>query len=131
MEQKNITTQTSRQILVVEDDEAVAALLNHLFTKENYEVKVLTDGLDAKKHVQPNTPKPDVLLLEMILPSVSGYDLLHHVRDTEGWEDVPVVVLSSVWREEEVERAIKLGANDYITKPFHLNQLVTRVNQYI
>jgi two-component system alkaline phosphatase synthesis response regulator PhoP len=131
MEQKKLTSRTPRQIMVVEDDEAVAALLKHLFSNENYEVKVVKDGLDAKKHVKPNAPKPDVMLLEMMLPSVSGYDLLHHVRDTEGWADVPVVVLSSVWREEEVDRAIKLGANDYITKPFHLKQLVARVNQHI
>ena len=118
-------------ILIVDDDQAISALLKHLLKREGYSVKSLLDGLDAKDYILSQQVPPALVLLEMMLPSVNGYDLIEIIRGSASWKDIPVVVLSSLAQDDKIVRALKLGANDYVTKPFRVNELLTRINRLI
>jgi len=116
-------------ILIIDDDSAISALLKHLMEREGYTVKTILDGLEAKEYILSTNERPAFVLLEMMLPSVSGFDLLELIRDSATWADTPVIVLSSLSQENEIVRALKIGANDYVTKPFRVNELVARINR--
>ncbi len=116
-------------VLIVDDDQAISALLKHLLAREGYTVKTLFDGLDAKDYIISNQEPPALVLLEMMLPSINGYDLIEIIRGSTAWKDIPVVALSSLSQEDEIVRALKLGANDYVTKPFRVNELLARINR--
>ena len=118
-------------ILIVDDDQAISALLHHLLEREGFKVKAVFDGLAAKEYIMSSKVRPALVLLEMMLPSINGYDLLEQIRATSAWAEVPVVVLSSISEENEIVRALKLGANDYITKPFRVNELLARINRLL
>ena len=118
-------------ILIVDDDQAISALLKHLLKREGYSVKSLLDGLDAKDYILSQQVPPALVLLEMMLPSVNGYDLIEIIRGSASWKDIPVVVLSSLAQDDKIVRALKLGANDYVTKPFRVNELLTRISRLI
>ncbi len=97
--------------------------------REGYMVKTILDGLEAKEYILSTNERPAFVLLEIMLPSVSGFDLLELIRDSAAWADTPVIVLSSLSQENEIVRALKIGANDYVTKPFRVNELVARINR--
>ena len=118
-------------VLIVDDDQAISALLKHLLEREGYAVKTVFDGLDAKDYILSQKVPPALVLTEMMLPSVNGYDLIEIIRGSSSWKDIPVVVLSSLEQDDKIVRALKLGANDYVTKPFRVNELLTRINRLI
>ena len=118
-------------VLIVDDDQAISALLKHLLEREGYAVKTVFDGLDAKDYILSQKVPPALVLTEMMLPSVNGYDLIEIIRGSSSWKDIPVVVLSSLSQDDKIVRALKLGANDYVTKPFRVNELLTRINRLI
>lgn len=76
-------------------------------------------------------PPPDLVLLDIPLPVVSGLDLMTYIRKQAGWEEVPVAMLTSDNNAQDVKRALENGANDYILKPLHPQQLVVRINRLI
>ena len=121
----------SSLVLTVDDDQAISALLKHLLEREGYTVKALFDGLDAKDYMLSQQVRPALVLIEMMLPSVNGDDLIEIIRGSASWKDIPVVVLSSLSQDDKIVRALKLGANDYVTKPFRVNELLTRINRLI
>lgn len=127
------TSQTAKGslILIIDDDQAIAALLQHLLEREGYTVKTLFDGLEAKDCITSTEVRPALVLLEMMLPSVNGYDLLELIRGSIAWAEVPVIVLSSLSQENEIVRALKSGANDYVIKPFRVNELVARISRLL
>ena len=131
MSQNISRTPKESPILIVEDDQAIAALLRHLFEREGFKVLTMLDGLEAKNYIMSNKAKPALVLLEVMLPSINGYDLLELIRSSVAWVDIPVMVLSSLSQENEIVRALKLGANDYVTKPFRVNELLARVNRLL
>ncbi len=116
-------------MLVIEDDSAISALLSHLMEREGYEVKIMLDGLEAQEYILSTNNRPSFVLLEMMLPSVSGFDLIELIRNNKAWAATPIIVLSSLTQEHEIVRALKAGANEYLTKPFRVNELVARINR--
>jgi DNA-binding response OmpR family regulator len=116
-------------VLVVEDDENISFLLTFMLEREGYRVKVARDGWAAKSYIE-RQPAPDLVLLDVMLPFVEGFELVHLVRATAGWEDTPIVMLTAKTQEQDVVRALDAGANDYVAKPFAPNELLARVRRY-
>ncbi|HSL70034.1 MAG TPA: response regulator transcription factor [Longimicrobiales bacterium] len=116
---------TPPRILVVEDERDIAALVAYHLTKEGYRVRTAEGGLEAMEAA--GTERPDLVLLDLMLPGLSGYEVLSELRRRPELSDVPVVVLTA--RRDEVDRVkgLELGADDYITKPFSPRELVLRV----
>lgn len=118
-------TKVSAQILVVEDERDIAALLAYHLTKEGYRVRTVGSGTEALEQVR--VERPDLLLLDLMLPESSGYEVLEDLRREPELADVPVVVLTARRDEYDRIRGLELGADDYVTKPFNPQELMLRI----
>jgi two-component system, OmpR family, phosphate regulon response regulator PhoB len=113
------------RILVVEDERDIAALVAYHLTKEGYRVRTAEGGAEALEAIAVD--RPDLLVLDLMLPNFSGYDVLAEVRRRPELTEVPVVVLTARRDEADRIRGLELGADDYVTKPFSPRELVLRV----
>lgn len=113
------------RILVVEDERDIAALVAYHLTKEGYRVRTAEGGAEALEAVAAE--RPDLLVLDLMLPGFSGYDVLQEIRRSAELADVPVVVLTARRDEADRVKGLELGADDYVTKPFSPRELVLRV----
>jgi two-component system phosphate regulon response regulator PhoB len=115
----------SARILVVEDEEALCALLEYNLKKEGFTVDLRTDGEDALMTI--GEEKPDLVLLDWMLPKVSGIEICRQVRVKAETRDVPIIMLTARGEEDDRIRGLDTGADDYLTKPFSMTELVARV----
>jgi two-component system, OmpR family, alkaline phosphatase synthesis response regulator PhoP len=115
-------------VLIVEDDVHLAYLLGFLAQKEGFAVEQIADGRAAAQRFGV-PPVPHLVLLDVMLPYTDGFELLTAIRRTPGWEEVPVIVLTAKVHEEDAVRALSLGADDYLTKPFSPAELVARIRR--
>ena len=109
-------------ILVVEDEETLAESLRYHLTREGYEVTVVEDGRRAIESSHRRTV--DLVVLDLMLPGLSGLDVLRQIRASS---EVPVVVVTAKDAEADVVAGLELGADDYVTKPFSMRELVSRI----
>lgn len=121
---------STHRALVVEDNEHVAYMLEFMLERAGYEVIVAANGRDAQAAIS-NVAPVDVVLLDLMLPYVSGYQLIEEIRDDHDWQYVPIVVLSGKVLEEDIVQALDLGANDYVTKPFRPEELLARLRRVV
>ena len=121
---------TRKRVLVVEDNEHAAYLLRTLLEHAVYAVTVSGDGRDALAKLE-SLPPADAVILDLMLPYVSGYQVLIEARRNPHWQDVPVVVVTARTLEMDAVRALETGANDFVRKPFHPEELVARVRRAI
>ena len=115
--------------LVVEDDDNIAYLLQFMLERENFRVDLQREGRSAMAYVQTQPPV-DIVLLDVMLPFVDGFQLVELIRATPAWREVPVLMLTAKTREQDAVRALDTGASDYIHKPFAPNELMARVRRY-
>src|ERR1700740_1015057 len=115
----------SERIIIVEDEIDVADLLAHHLRAEGFSVEIFTNGRVAFSAVK-NQP-PALIVLDLMLPEISGLDLCRMIKSTPGTSNVPIVMLSA--RIEEIDRVLgfELGADDYVVKPFSPRELVLRI----
>lgn len=116
--------------LVIEDNEHIAFMLDFILKRAGYDVMIVHNGRDGQAAIE-NLDPVDVVLLDLMLPHVSGYQLITEVRDNVAWRHVPIVVLSAKVMEEDVIKALDLGATDYVTKPFRPEELLARVRRIV
>lgn len=120
----------ARRVLVVEDNEHAAYLLRSLLEHAGYEVSLSRDGRDALAKLASMEPV-DLVLLDLMLPYVSGYQVLIEARKDPRWANVPVVVLTARTLEMDAVRALESGASDFIRKPFLPDELLARIRRAI
>ena len=113
------------RVLVVEDERDIAALVAYHLTKEGYRVRTAEGGHEALAAIAAD--KPDLLILDLMLPGFSGYEVLQEMRRRPEMAELPVVVLTARRDEEDRVKGLELGADDYVTKPFSPRELVLRV----
>jgi DNA-binding response OmpR family regulator len=121
---------STHRALVVEDNEHVAYMLRFLLERAGYDVILAPNGRDAQAAIE-NIEPVDVILLDLMLPYISGYQLITEVRDNHDWQYTPIVVLSGKVLEDDIVRALDLGANDYVTKPFRPEELLARLRRVV
>ena len=121
---------TSERVLIVEDNEHAAYLLRTLLERAGYAVSVSPDGRDALEKLGSMEPV-DVVILDLMLPYVSGYQVLIEARQNPKWQRVPIVVVTGRTLEMDAVRALETGANDFVRKPFLPEELVARVRRAI
>lgn len=113
------------EILVVEDERDIAGLIAYQLTKSGYSTRTVADGEQALEAVARE--RPDLIVLDLMLPGVPGYDVLKELRRREDTARVPVVVLTARREEDDRIKGLELGADDYVTKPFSPTELVLRI----
>jgi DNA-binding response OmpR family regulator len=121
---------TPLRILVVEDNEHAAFLLRILLERAGYEVTLCPDGRDALDKLATLAPV-DLIVLDLMLPYLSGYQVLIEARKDPRWVDVPIVVVTARTLEMDAVRALETGANDFIRKPYQPEELLARIRRAI
>ena len=121
---------TQERALIVEDNEHAAYLLRTLLERAGYAVVVSPDGRDALAKLGSMDPV-DVVILDLMLPYVSGYQVLIEARQNRKWRRVPIVVVTGRTLEMDAVRALETGANDFVRKPFLPEELIARVRRAI
>ena len=118
------------KILIVEDEEILAKVLKEKFEDFQLEVAVAKDGENAL--AMAADLNPDAILLDIILPHKDGFEVLKELKENPKLKQVPVIVLSSLGQDEEIKRALRLGAADYFVKTQHpINEVVEKVRSYL
>ncbi|MDP4179906.1 MAG: response regulator transcription factor [Bacillota bacterium] len=115
-----------KNILIVEDDQSIADLQKDYLEIGGFTVDICSDGLSGLKNIDEN--EYDLIILDIMLPGVDGFEILRKIRDTN---DVPILLVSAKKEEIDKIRGLGLGADDYITKPFSPGELVARVNAHL
>lgn len=116
----------SANILIVEDEEDLALMLRYNLEAEGFVVSVATDGDEAA--VQLRESRPDLILLDWMLPGLSGIELCRRWRAREETASIPIIMLTARGEEEERVRGLETGADDYVVKPFSIPELLARIN---
>ena len=118
-------SEASPRVLVVEDERDIAALIAYQLTREGFRVETVTTGTEALTAIDREIP--DLVVLDRMLPGISGDEVLRSIRNEPATEHLPIVILTARREQEERIHGLELGADDYLTKPFSPRELVLRV----
>lgn len=118
------------EVLIVDDDENMRTLLSHFMEREGMESILHEDGQTVLNFIDDDPP-PDVALVDLHLPYVKGFDLIKKMRETSGWDNVPIIVISSESTDDSVEKALQMGADDYIEKPVEIKKTMARIKRLL
>ena len=115
-----------RKALVVDDDEELVELIRDLLEQDGrFDVRVANNGFDAGMLVKEY--RPDILVLDVMLPDINGRDVCERVRSDSTLEDVKIICISGMVEKDKIEDLKQAGANDFLQKPFEIEELVTRM----
>jgi DNA-binding response OmpR family regulator len=117
------------KILLIEDSKTLGSALKTAFEIKGYEVIWVSDGRDGFPAVKKNMP--DVILLDLMLPHVSGYDICKAVKTDNATYLIPVIVMSTLTKPEQKERAIEAGADHFIDKPYDFKAALEQIYKYL
>ncbi len=118
------------KILIVEDDKFVRELIFQKLTEEKFDVAAAKDGEEGVEKVK--SIKPDLILLDLILPGIDGFEVISKVRENKETGSIPIIILSNLGEKGDVDRGIKLGANDYMIKAhFTPKEIVEKVREIL
>lgn len=104
----------AKKILLIEDDELLRGLIKAKFSKEGYRILQAVDGPSGLKTAQDELP--DLILLDIILPGMTGFEVLEKLKQDKVLAKIPVMILSNLWQKSDIEKGLKLGAADYLIK---------------
>lgn len=116
--------------MIVEDDVIVARMLGHTLSQRGFSVNIASDGKMAIESII-GQPPPTLVLLDIILPFFDGFEVLEKIRNQQTWKDVAIIMLTSKTQEPSVVRAFDAGADDYMTKPFQIEELMARIRRLV
>ena len=118
---------SAKRVLVVDDNEDIRNLISIILTGESYEVLAVESGTKALEIYSEF--KPDLILLDIMMPEISGFDVLEQIRDIRSAKlnSVPIVMITAKSLTDDIDKAIKLGATSYIVKPFRAESLKQKV----
>jgi DNA-binding response OmpR family regulator len=115
-----------KKILFIEDEKSLQEILGQVLKQHGFEVKEALNGQDGIDFVEKF--EPDLILLDLILPKVNGFDVLKKIKSNEKTKKIPVIILTNLESGENVQRVLELGAFDYLVKSnYSLNEIVNRV----
>ena len=114
-----------KKILIADDEPNIVVSLEFLMKQKGYIVRVVNSGEDALMAV--GDFGPDLILLDVMMPQMSGYDLCQRVRENPAWHSIKIIMLSAKGRDVEVNKGLAVGADAYVTKPFSTKDLIAQV----
>lgn len=117
------------KVLIVDDEPNIVMTLEYAFRKQNFEVYIARDGSEAKKIMEEALPQ--VVLLDIMMPKVDGYQTLAFIKQTSELKHTKVVFISAKNKASDIEKGLKMGADKYITKPFSVKKVIGEVKQLL
>ena len=119
----------SKKILVADDEPNIVTALEFLLQRNGYDVRVARNGEEALKAIERDPP--DLVLLDVMMPIKSGYEVCKRIRERPEWAQMKVVMLSAKGRDVEVTKGMAIGADLYVTKPFSTRDLVDKIRALV
>jgi DNA-binding response OmpR family regulator len=119
----------SKRILIADDEPNIVAAVEFLLRRSGYEVYVARNGAEALQLVE--TCHPDLVLLDVMMPVKSGYEVCMRMRDRADWRHIKIVMLSAKGRDAEVSKGLSVGADLYVTKPFSTRDLMSKIDNLL
>lgn len=126
-----MTPSAKKKILIIEDDQFLKRIYDIKLKKEGFEVKLASDGDEGIEKLKEGW-KPELILLDLIMPKKNGFEVLEEIKMDNGLADIPVVILSNLGQEADIKRGIELGAVDFLVKTeFSIDAVVNKVKEYL
>ncbi|MEE8319351.1 MAG: response regulator [bacterium] len=122
-------TASNKTVLVVEDKVSLTQMLQFLFLSKGLDVEIAYDGNEAMEKI--NTLRPDLILLDIMMPKMDGFEVLKKLKDSPDTAGIPVIMLTARKSKQDMDRARELGAVEYITKPFKAVEVVDKVLRHL
>jgi DNA-binding response OmpR family regulator len=119
----------SKRVLIADDEPSIVAAVEFLLRRGGYEVEVARNGDEALKSVEASPP--DLVLLDVMMPAKSGYEVCRRLRERAEWRNVKIIMLTAKGRDAEVSKGLMLGADVYVTKPFSTRDLMAKINRLL
>lgn len=119
-----------QSVLVIEDDPTISSLIEFRLKRDGYVIAKAADGHAAMAAFATHTV-PDLVVMDVMMPFHDGYELLTNLRSRALWRHVPVIMLTSMSREEDILKGLQMGATDYVIKPFRPAELSARVKSLL
>ena len=116
-------------ILAVDDIPLNLILLDKMLSRFNIKIRKASNGLEAMREIIAK--KPDLVILDLIMPLMDGFEVLQHVREKPELSDLRIIVLSALNKNEDIVRAYNYGTNDFITKPIIFEKLINSINNQL
>ncbi len=118
-----------KKILIVDDEPNIVMTLEYAFKKQGFEVYIARDGTEALDILEQNVP--NVVLLDIMMPNVDGYQTLEFIKSQEMLETVKVVFLTAKNKASDMEKGLKMGADKYLTKPFSVKKIGSEIQELL
>jgi len=118
-----------QQILVCDDDDLLVELLEFRLSAKGYGVRIARNGGEAVQSAQEEAP--DAIVLDAMMPVIDGYEVLRQIREAPHMRDLPVIMLTARKGERDIVEALRLGASDYLAKPFIPEELTARLTRLL
>jgi len=118
-----------KKILIADDEPNIVVSLEFLMKQKGYVVRVANTGEEALAAI--GEFGPDLILLDVMMPRMSGYDLCQRVRENPAWQAIKIIMLSAKGRDIEVTKGMAVGADAYVTKPFSTKDLIAKVQELL
>ena len=118
-----------RRVMVVEDEPENRLFIGLMLRTEGYDVVEAEDGPAAFELLQRSETRPDLILLDVMMPGLNGWQVFQRLREDPRWTGIPVVMLTALAQRADVERAVSLGVDGYLTKPFEPADLIHKIEE--
>ena len=119
----------SKKILIVEDDPSFSRAINHIIDKEGYDVVTATNGMTGLR--MANEENPDLVILDVMLPGLDGFEICSRLRKEPQTAELPIIMLSAKGQEADKNTGLKVGANEYLTKPVDRELLLKTITSLL
>lgn len=119
----------TRKILIVDDEPNILISLEFLMKREGFQIFTAGDGEAALEQIAAH--RPEMVLLDVMMPKKNGYEVCQIIRATPEWQDMKVIMISAKGRDTEMAKGLAMGANAYLTKPFSTKDLVAKVKEML
>ena len=119
----------TKKVLIADDEPNIVAAIEFLLKQRGYEVHAAPDGGEALRIVEQVVP--DLVLLDVMMPQTSGYEVCQAIRKRAEWRHIKIVMLSAKGRDAEVVKGLAMGADLYVTKPFSTRELMARIEELL